>query len=84
MAVTEDTTGVPPSELALLAIDGAIATITLNRPANFNSIDLSMAKRLRELAAEVEASDDIKVLVIEGVGRLAGLSGGGGKPRRSP
>src|ERR1700755_1916776 len=54
---------------ALLAIDGPIATITLKRPAAFNSIDLSIAKRLEQLGAEVEASDDIRVLVIEGEGR---------------
>jgi enoyl-CoA hydratase/carnithine racemase len=54
---------------ALLTIEGPIATITLNRPAAFNSIDLSIAKRLEELAAEVEASDGVKVLVIEGAGR---------------
>src|ERR1700761_2532749 len=69
MAATDDTTGVSPSDPALFAIDGAIATITLNRPASFNSIDLSIAKRLEQLAAEVEASDDVKVLVIEGAGR---------------
>jgi enoyl-CoA hydratase/carnithine racemase len=69
MAVTEDATGVPPSDPALLTIDGPVATITLNRPATFNSIDLSIATRLEELAAEVEASADIKVLVIEGAGR---------------
>jgi enoyl-CoA hydratase/carnithine racemase len=69
MAQIDDTTGAPPSDPALLAIDGAVATITLNRPATFNSIDLSIAKRLREFAAEVEASDEIKVLVIEGAGR---------------
>src|ERR1700760_2427632 len=68
MAATDDTTGVSPSDPALLAIDGAIATITFNRPASFNSIDLSIARRLKELAAEVEASDDVKVLVIEGAG----------------
>src|SRR6476660_7942252 len=54
---------------ALLRIDGPIATITLNRPAAFNSIDLSIAKKLEQLSAEVEASDDIRVLVIEGEGR---------------
>jgi enoyl-CoA hydratase/carnithine racemase len=54
---------------ALLAIDGPIATITLNRPAAFNSIDLSIAKKLEQLGAEVEASDDIRVLVIQGEGR---------------
>jgi enoyl-CoA hydratase/carnithine racemase len=69
MAQIDDTTGVPPPDPALLAIDGAVATITLNRPATFNSIDLSIAKRLQELAVEVEASDDVKVLVIEGAGR---------------
>src|ERR1700722_9379225 len=69
MAQIEDTIANPPPDPALLAIDGAVATITLNRPATFNSIDLSIAKRLQELAAEVEASDDVKVLVIEGAGR---------------
>lgn len=69
MAATHDTTSTTSSDPALLAIDGAIATITLNRPASFNSIDLTIAKRLEEMAAEIEASDDIKVLVIEGAGR---------------
>src|ERR1700686_2147711 len=54
---------------ALLRIEGPIATITLNRPAAFNSIDLSIAKKLKQLAADVESSDDIRVLVIEGEGR---------------
>src|ERR1700744_6115228 len=58
-----------PDDPALLSIDGPIATITLNRPAAFNSIDLSIAKRLEQLAAEVEASDGVKGLVIEGAGR---------------
>jgi enoyl-CoA hydratase/carnithine racemase len=58
-----------PDDPALLRIDGPIATITLNRPAAFNSIDLSIAKKLEQLGAEVEASDDIRVLVIEGEGR---------------
>src|SRR5579872_964621 len=68
MAVNADNP-VPSTDPALLAIDGAIATITLNRPAVFNAIDLSIAKKLEELAAEVEASSNIKVLVIEGAGR---------------
>jgi enoyl-CoA hydratase/carnithine racemase len=54
---------------ALLSIEGPIATITLNRPAAFNSIDLSIAKKLEQLGAEIEASDDIRVLVIQGEGR---------------
>src|ERR1700723_2198987 len=54
---------------ALLRIEGPIAPITLNRPSSFNSIDLSIAKKLEQLGAEIEASDDIRVLVIEGEGR---------------
>ena len=65
MAVAPDQTADP----ALLAIEGPVATITLNRPASFNSIDLTIAKRLQHIAADVEASDEIKVLVIEGAGR---------------
>jgi enoyl-CoA hydratase/carnithine racemase len=58
-----------PDDPALLRIDGAIATITLNRPTAFNAINLAIAKQLELLSAEVEASDGIKVLVIEGEGR---------------
>jgi len=58
-----------PNDPALFRVDGAIATITLNRPLAFNSIDLSIAKKLADLTAGVEVSDEIKVLVIEGEGR---------------
>ena len=54
MAAPPDQTADP----ALLAIDGAVATITLNRPASFNSIDLAIAKRLERIAAEVEAATE--------------------------
>src|SRR6266849_9414955 len=64
-----------PDDPALLRIEGPIATITLNRPSAFNSIDLSIAKKLEQLGAEVEASDEIRVLVIEGEGRA--FCGGG-------
>ena len=60
---------------ALLRIDGAIATITLNRPAAFNSINLAIAQRLDALAPEVEANDAIRVLVIEGEGRAFSAGG---------
>src|SRR5277367_1883691 len=64
-----------PDDPALLRVDGAVATITLNRPAAFNSIDLPIAKKLEQLSAEVEASDHIRVLVIEGEGRAFCVGG---------
>src|SRR4030088_1627804 len=51
---TPDHTAAPSDEPALLTIEGAVATITLNRPAAFNSVDLSIAKKLEQLGAEVE------------------------------
>jgi enoyl-CoA hydratase/carnithine racemase len=57
------------SEPALLTIDGPIATITLNRPDAFNSINLAIAQRLEQLAAQVQADATIRVLVVQGEGR---------------
>ncbi|CAL76312.1 putative Enoyl-CoA hydratase [Bradyrhizobium sp. ORS 278] len=52
-----------------MSIDGPIATITLDRPAAFNAINLAIAKRLEQLAAQVEADPTIRVLVLKGEGR---------------
>jgi len=60
---------------ALLRIEGPVATITLNRPAAFNSINLSIAQKLEQLGAEVERNDAIRVLVIEGEGRAFSAGG---------
>src|SRR5947207_1991278 len=65
----------PADDPALLRIDGPIATITLNRPLAFNSINLSIAQKLEQLGAAVEANDDIRVLVIEGEGRAFSAGG---------
>ena len=69
MTAPENATVPSPDDPALLGIDGPVATITLNRPAAFNAIDLSIARKLEQLAAQIESSDDIRVLVIEGAGR---------------
>jgi enoyl-CoA hydratase/carnithine racemase len=69
MPTSAQATATPSDDPALLRIEGPIATITLNRPAAFNSIDLSIAKKLEQLSAEVESSSAIRVLVIEGEGR---------------
>src|SRR5436305_6460269 len=69
MAMPEAATSPLPDDPALLRIEGPIATITLNRPGAFNSVNLAIAQQLEQLAAEVESNDDIRVLVIEGEGR---------------
>jgi enoyl-CoA hydratase/carnithine racemase len=75
MPTPDPATDSRPDDPALLRIDGPIATITLNRPGAFNSIDLSIAKKLEQLGAEVEANDDVRVLVIEGEGRAFSAGG---------
>jgi enoyl-CoA hydratase/carnithine racemase len=72
MPTSDDTAADAP---ALLRIEGPIATITLNRPAAFNSINLSIAQKLEQLGSEVEGNDDIRVLVIEGEGRAFSAGG---------
>src|SRR6476469_7655600 len=64
-----------PDDPALLRIDGPIATITLNRPAAFNSVNLAIAQRLEQLATYIESDDAIRVVVIEGEGRAFSAGG---------
>src|SRR5258705_2240204 len=65
MPTSNPATASLPADPALLSIEAPIATIRLNRPAAFNSIDLSIASQLEALGAEVEANVNIRVLVIE-------------------
>src|SRR3954470_8238747 len=64
-----------PDDPALLRIARGLGTLTLNRPAAFNSINLEIAQRLEQIAAEVEANEAIRVLVIEGEGRAFSAGG---------
>jgi len=72
---SQDPAAAPSDEPARLAIEGPVATITLNRPAAFNAINVSIAKKLDQLGAEVEANDAIRVLVIQGEGRTFSIGG---------
>jgi 2-(1,2-epoxy-1,2-dihydrophenyl)acetyl-CoA isomerase len=52
----------------LVTHDGAVQTITLNRPAVLNALDLAMHERLAA-ALERAAQPDVRALVITGAGR---------------
>jgi 2-(1,2-epoxy-1,2-dihydrophenyl)acetyl-CoA isomerase len=52
----------------LLARDGPVATLTLNRPEALNVLDLAMVDALIPACAEVAADDAIRVLVVRGAG----------------
>jgi enoyl-CoA hydratase/carnithine racemase len=48
--------------------DGAVLTITLNRPDSYNAFTVSMHAALREALAEAGA-DDVRAVVVTGAGR---------------
>ena len=68
------------SDILFDVADG-IATITLNRPDAMNSFTNQMARDLRAAFDEVDANDEIRVVIVTGSGRAfcagADLSSGG-------
>jgi len=63
------------SEDLTLEREGAVATLTLNRPDNRNAINLGMYQELPAIARKVEADPDIRVLVMRGAGTKAFAAG---------
>jgi 2-(1,2-epoxy-1,2-dihydrophenyl)acetyl-CoA isomerase len=53
-----------------LTIDGAIATITLNRPQAGNSLDLALARGLLQAAIRCDTDAAIRCVVLTGAGKL--------------
>ncbi len=57
-------------EPLLVTIDGSVATLTLNRPAVGNAIDLPLAQALMRAAIRCDQDDSIRCVVLTGAGRL--------------
>ncbi|OZM76768.1 enoyl-CoA hydratase family protein [Pseudonocardia sp. MH-G8] len=57
------------------AVEGAVATVTLNRPEKLNPLTFESYSDLRDLLTELPHHEGVKVLVIQGEGR--GFCGGG-------
>jgi len=56
------------TEIVCLEREGAIATLTLNRPEALNALNSAMAEALADATAEVQADESIRCLVIRGAG----------------
>src|ERR1700736_412065 len=63
------------TESVLLHVDGAIATVTLNRPEVLNALDRSMTEGLAEALEKIEGNAGVRVVVLKGSG--AGFMAGG-------
>ena len=59
----------------LLRVEDAVATVTLNRPAALNALDLRMAEALAEACEECEEHQGVRAVVLTGAGR--GFCAGG-------
>lgn len=57
-------------------IQGKVATLTLNRPAQMNTIDLGMAKALYEASLSFTEHSTVRALIITGAGEKAFCAGG--------
>jgi 2-(1,2-epoxy-1,2-dihydrophenyl)acetyl-CoA isomerase len=59
----------------LLAFEGPVAYITLNRPAKYNALDEAVMQLLLSYLGLIEESADVRVIVIRALGK--GFCGGG-------
>ena len=60
---------VPMATPLLLERDGAVATLTLNRPDALNTLDFALMDALIDAAADVAADDALRVVVLRGAGK---------------
>jgi enoyl-CoA hydratase len=63
------------TEPLLLHIEGAIATITFNRPERRNAITFDMWNHLQRLLVDVQENPQVRVIVLRGAGQEAFAAG---------
>ena len=56
-------------DTVLLAVDGAVATVTLNRPAVHNAFDDALIARLTGALEDLAVCDEVRVVVLAGNGK---------------
>ncbi|WP_326549560.1 enoyl-CoA hydratase-related protein [Micromonospora sp. NBC_01813] len=57
------------TESLLVDRNGAVVTLTLNRPESLNSLDVTLKEALREVLAELAADQGCRAVVLTGAGR---------------
>ena len=62
-------------DVVIVAIDGAIATVTLNRPAAMNALSRAMRQQLAAAMHRLEADDAVRVVILTGAGDRAFTAG---------
>jgi enoyl-CoA hydratase/carnithine racemase len=69
-------------EFLTLEREGHVAVVTLNRPESLNALSRQLQNETRAACAEVEADDDLRVMIVTGAGRgfCAGADLSGARP----
>jgi enoyl-CoA hydratase len=63
------------TESVLVARDGAIATVTLNKPERLNALDKGMWRALAEIFARLDADESLRCVILRGAGEKAFAAG---------
>jgi len=66
---TPDAGPLPDFQTLDVALDGALATVTLNRPRQLNAVDAAMTADLERLVAWLAGHENVRVVVFRGAGR---------------
>ncbi len=59
----------------LTAIDGRVATVTINRPDKLNALNTAVRREFVAALKELAANDDVRVVVVTGAGEKAFVAG---------
>jgi enoyl-CoA hydratase/carnithine racemase len=63
------------SDAVLLARDGVVATVTLNKPERLNALDKEMWRALGRIFASLDADQELRCVVLRGAGEKAFAAG---------
>ncbi len=63
------------TDIVLMGVEGAVATLTLNRPHKLNAIDFATIARLHALLDDIEADDSVRAVILTGTGDRAFSAG---------
>jgi enoyl-CoA hydratase len=62
-------------QVVLVDIDGRVATVTINRPDKMNALNTDVREQFVAALADLEANDDVRVVIVTGAGEKAFVAG---------
>lgn len=63
------------SLLVLSRVDGAVGTVSLNRPESLNAFNLDLARQFIQTVEDFGRNDDVRVVVVRGEGKVFSAGG---------